>query len=78
MPSKSVSLKVAQRDWTPDVDHVVLTRVRLHDVAHALLADDLGDDVVAQRARRVPRVGQAAASKAASARRSKSADCPPR
>ena len=38
-------------------------RVRLHDVAHALLADDLGDDVVAQRAHRVGRVGQAAAAK---------------
>ena len=39
--------EVAQRDRTPDV------RVRLHDVAHALLADDLGDDVVAQRAHHV-------------------------
>ena len=37
--------------------------VRLHDVAHALLADDLGDDVVAQRPHRVGRVGQAAAAK---------------
>ena len=55
--------EVAQRDRTPDVDHVVLMRVRLHDVAHALLADDLGDDVVAQRAHRVGRVGQAAAAK---------------
>ena len=41
--------QVPQRDRAPDVDHVVLVRVRLHDVAHALLADDLGDDVVAQR-----------------------------
>ena len=39
--------------------YVVVVGVRLHDVAHALLADDLGDDVVAQR----PRVGQAAAAK---------------
>ena len=51
--------EVAHR--APDVDHVVLARVRLHDVAHALLADDLGDDVVAQRPHRVGRVGQAAA-----------------
>ena len=32
-------------------------------MAHALLADDLGDDVVAQRPHRVGRVGQAAAAK---------------
>ena len=55
--------QVAQRDRAPDVDHVVLVGVRLHDVAHALLADDLGDDVVAQRPHRVGRVGQAAAAK---------------
>ena len=55
--------QVPQRDRAPDVDHVVLMRVRLHDVAHALLADDLGDDVVAQRPHRVGRVGQAAAAK---------------
>ena len=55
--------QVPQRDRAPDVDHVVLVRVRLHDVAHALLADDLGDDVVAQRPHRVGRVGQAAAAK---------------
>ena len=51
---------------------LVVVGVRLHDVAHALLADDLGDDVVAQRPHRVGRVGQAAAAKvdlAASARR---------
>ena len=42
---------------------MVLVGVRLHDVAHALLADDLGDDVVAQRPHRVGRVGQAAAAK---------------
>ena len=42
---------------------MVLTRVRLHDVAHALLANDLGDDVMAQRPHRVGRVGQAAAAK---------------
>ena len=55
--------QVPQRDRAPDVDHVVLVGVRLHDVAHALLADDLGDDVVAQRPHRVGRVGQAAAAK---------------
>ena len=55
--------QIPQRDRTPDVDHVVLVGVRLHDVAHALLADDLGDDVVAQRPHRVGRVGQAAAAK---------------
>ena len=43
--------------------YVVVVGVRLHDVAHALLADDLGDDVVAQRPHRVGRVGQAAAAK---------------
>ena len=55
--------QIPQRDRTPDVDHVVLVGVRLHDVAHTLLADDLGDDVVAQRPHRVGRVGQAAAAK---------------
>ena len=50
--------QIPQRDRTPDVDHVVLVGVRLHDVAHALLADDLGDDVVAQRPHRVGRVGR--------------------
>ena len=55
--------EVPQRDRASDVDHVVLVGVRLHDVAHALLADDLGDDVVAQRPHRVGRVGQAAAAK---------------
>ena len=55
--------QIPQRDRTSDVDHVVLVGVRLHDVAHALLADDLGDDVVAQRPHRVGRVGQAAAAK---------------
>ena len=55
--------QVPQRDRAPDVDHVVLVSVGLHDVAHALLADDLGDDVVAQRPHRVGRVGQAAAAK---------------
>ena len=54
-------LEAEVRDWAPDVEHVVLVGVRLHDVAHALLADDLGDDVVAQRPHRVGRVGQAAA-----------------
>ena len=55
--------EVPERDRAPDVDHVVLVGVRLHDVAHALLADHLGDHVVAQRPHRVGRVGQAAAAK---------------
>ena len=54
-------MEVPERDRAPDVDHVVLVSVRLHDVAHALLPDDLGDDVVAQRPHRVGRVGQGAA-----------------
>ena len=38
-----------------------LVGVGFHDVSHALLADDLGDDIVAQRANCVGGVGQAAA-----------------
>ena len=41
---------------------MVLVGVRLHDVANALLANDLGDDVVPQRPNGVGGVGQAAAS----------------
>ena len=55
--------QVAQGDRAPNVDHVILVGVRFHDVAHALLADDLGDDVVPQRPHGVGSVGQAAAAK---------------
>ena len=55
--------QVAQRDGTPDVYQVVVVRGRLHDVPHALAADDLGDDVVAQRPDRVRRVRQRGAAK---------------
>ena len=40
---------------------MVLVRAALHDVAHAAVADDLCDDVVAQGPRSVGCVGQAAA-----------------
>ena len=56
---------VPEHDRAPDVEHVALVGVRLRDVAHALLADDLGDDVVAQRPHHVGRVGQAAAAASA-------------
>ena len=55
--------EVSKRDRAPDVDHVVLVGVRFHDVAHALLAHNLGDDVVTQRPHGVCGVGQAAATK---------------
>ena len=42
---------------------MVLVGVGFHDVPHALLADDLGDDVVAQRAHCLGGVGQAATAK---------------
>ena len=54
--------EVSKRDGAPDVDHVVLVGVRLHDVANALLANNLGDDVMPQRPNGVGSVGQAAAS----------------
>ena len=58
---RQLEAEVPQGDGASQVDHVVLVGVGFHDVPHALLADDLGDDVVAQRADRVRGVGQAAA-----------------
>ena len=45
----------------PRVDQVILVGVSLHDVSDALLADDLGYDIVAQRRHGVSGVCQAAA-----------------
>ena len=53
--------EVPQGDGASQVHHVVFVGIGFHDVSHALLADDLGDDVVAQRSDRVRGVGQAAA-----------------
>ena len=53
--------EVPQGDGASQVDHVVLVGVGFHDVAHALLADDLGDDVVAQWSDCFGRICQAAA-----------------
>ena len=58
---RQLEAEVPQGDGASQVHHVVLVGVGFHDVPHALLADDLGDDVVAQRAHRVRGVGQAAA-----------------
>ena len=38
--------KAAERDGAPDADHVVLWGVRFHNMPDALLADNLGDDVI--------------------------------
>ena len=53
--------EVPQRDGPADRDLVVLVGAALHDVADAAVANDLGDDIVAQRPHRVGGVGQAAA-----------------
>ena len=53
--------EVPQRDGAADRHLMVLVRAALHDVAHAPVADDLRDDVVAEGAHRVGRVGQAVA-----------------
>ena len=53
--------EVPQRDGAADRNLMVLVRAALHDVAHAAVADDLRDDVVAEAAHRVGRVGQAVA-----------------
>ena len=58
---RQLEAEVPQGDGASQVHHVVLVDIGFHDVSHALLADDLGDDVVAQRADRVRGVGQAAA-----------------
>ena len=58
---RQLEAEVPQGDGASQVDHVVLVGVGFHDVPRALLADDLGDDVVAQRAHCVRGVGQAAA-----------------
>ena len=58
---RQLEAEVAQSNRASQVDHVILAGVRLHDVSHALLADDLRDDVMAQRADGVCGVGQAAA-----------------
>ena len=58
---RELEAEVPQGNRPSQVDHVVLVGIGFHDVSHALLADDLGDDVVAQRADRVRGVGQAAA-----------------
>ena len=60
---RQLEAEVPQGDGASQVDHVVLVGVGFHDVLHALLADDLGDDVVAQRAHCLGGVGQAAAAK---------------
>ena len=58
---RQLEAEVAQGDGASQVHHVVLVSVGFHDITHALLADDLRDDVVAQRADGVRGVGQAAA-----------------
>ena len=58
---RQLEAEVPQSNRASQVHHVVLVGIGFHDVSHALLADDLGDDVVAQRAHRVRSVGQAAA-----------------
>ena len=58
---RELEAEVPQGNGSSQVDHVVLVGIGFHDVSHTLLADDLGDDVMAQRADRVRGVGQAAA-----------------
>ena len=57
---RQLETEVLQRDGASQVYHVILVGVRLHDVPHALLADDLRDDVVAQRAHCLGCIRQAA------------------
>ena len=60
---RQLETEVLQRDGASQVYHVILVGVRLHDVPHALLADDLRDDVVAQRAHCLGCIRQAATAK---------------
>ena len=50
--------KVSQGDGASDVDQVIVVCAGLHDVAHPLAANDLGNDVVAQGPHTVCGIGQ--------------------